>query len=214
MEYNERIEIIGERIRNTRIEKGISQEDLIIQLQEREDKSSIGKNSLIKLEDKRGATLSFRLKTLYAIGEVLQVDINHLLGEQEHKSLDRYDIAKYTGLTEKAVEKLTDPITRRGSYPIQPFLNAIIESPYLTRMAQEFNNLIDYKSAYNKQGYYNELLSMATMPDDDKGFIIDIEALKSADYDRIKYAEYLLYQTITKFVLSISEGDRYGKEES
>ena len=150
MKYNERIKIIGERIKQAREEKGMSQSELITQLQNRMDGSSIGRNTLSKLENGNVSNIQSHLKTLFAIGEILDLDINHLIGEQEHTSLDRVDISKYTGLSDKAITILHDSISTFDRLP-STFLNDLIETPSFWRMAYQYGQILERQKRYNNR---------------------------------------------------------------
>lgn len=153
MEYNNRMKELGERIRKARKDKHLSQEKLIEILQDRVDGSSIGRNTLSALENGE-TTIRGKLKTLYAIGEVLDIDINYFIGEQEHKSLDRHDVSMYTGLSDEAIENIH---TISNDTMAPKIISAFFTSPHLRAiltagMALEYvvsiaNNLIKERNS-------------------------------------------------------------------
>ena len=153
MEYNERMKALGAAIKEGRKEKGISQEKLIIHLRDRNDGSSVNRNLLSALENGKLKTERFPSKTIYAIADILNIDVNHLLGEQEHKSLDRHDISVYTGLSDEAIERLHDLSGRRNkrNNHTADFLNALILCPELWALSVDFDNYRIAKSAYDRR---------------------------------------------------------------
>ena len=146
MEYNNRMKELGERIRKARKDKHLSQEKLIEILQDRVDGSSIGRNTLSALENGE-TTIRGKLKTLYAIGEVLDIDINYFIGEQEHKSLDRHDVSMYTGLSDEAIENI-HTISKDPMAPI--IISAFFTSPHLKAILAAWMELEYVISIANK----------------------------------------------------------------
>ena len=208
MEYNIRMIKLGEHIKEVREKKKITQKQLITALQDRSDGSSIGRNSLINWEKGRVDNMRSHLKTLYAIGEILDIDINYFIGEQDHKSLDRRDVSLYTGLSDEAVENLHKISKDSQSSQIisafftSPHLQAILAAGMaLEIVASIANNLIKEKnsdtfllmfSEYDMNERKTELLKWITR------FIDDV-----IGYDDLKYE-----------LRKLREGNENGKEES
>ena len=138
----------------------------------------------------------------------------YLLGFYDESTKDIHDIAKKLKLTETSISILSDALVQHGLSRIHPFVNALLESPYLERIAYEFNQLIIYKELY-LQGpeRYSQLIKTATIDPEDKEFLENNEYIKDADYSNLKFAEYKLFQVINMFVMSVSEGDNIEKKK-
>ena len=147
-------------------------------------------------------------------------DAGFLLGLYDESEKTIHDIAALTGLSEMAVKDISNPLFRfNKETAIQPFLDALITSPYIQRLAFEFNQLETYRRIYqNSDARFSglsDLMKEVIIDDEDRFFLDNPLFLKSADRDRMKYSEYLVFQCFTQFLNWFSEGgyDK-GKEES
>lgn len=147
MEYNKRMKDLGDKICEARKAKNLSQQALIEILKDRADGSSVGRNTLSALENGK-TSIRGKIKTLYAIGEVLDIDINYFIGEQEHKSLDRTDISQYTLLSDEAVNSLHD-FSLQGIRSVSHFLNDLLLSPEIMSIAENYDRFCITKKAYD-----------------------------------------------------------------
>ena len=92
----------GNRIRNLRNEKKMSQSKFIDFLRERG--TPIGRNKLIKIEYGEGDTIDLDL--LSAMCDILDCDRGYLLCEYDERTRDRHDVHELTGLSEDAINDL------------------------------------------------------------------------------------------------------------
>ena len=96
---------IGERIRNERKQKKWSQDDLLTELSVRGIK--IHRNTLSDIENgcKRGV---FSLPLLTALSELFNCEVGYLLCEYGCKTGRNTDISNETGLSDNAINALTE----------------------------------------------------------------------------------------------------------
>lgn len=124
---------IGERFRSERKKLGISQQELIDRIREKE-KPTVGRNILSRLEN--GDETAFNgisIAQLTAICEEFDCSISYLLGEYEARSYDLEFICQKTGLTEASIKKI---YSQKND-----FLNTFIESDYYYDIDYNYDQL-------------------------------------------------------------------------
>ncbi len=155
------LQAIGKKISEARKNKGISQTQLLEKLRDNGDNSSVCRTTLSALENGKTQSLRIHLNTLYAIGQILDVDINHFLGEQEQPNIISSDISGYLGLSEKAIDTLRKSFLNpvEGGKTRLCFLNDLITSEHLFGLAFTYEQYVIAKKAYDsrKENYEKEL---------------------------------------------------------
>ena len=216
-EYYDRMKTLGERIKEARTEKGITIRSLVSMLQDYGDQSAaVKRDTLMALENGRVETIRIQLKTLYAIGDILGLDINYLIGEQGHKSLDRNDIAEYTFLQESAVEELHRTGTI-GDWRVAYFLNHFILNSPLGSIGYYYDKFLIAKREYEdskctatekdieKRNQSNILYQQ--LKEAKQAFLAEIEIF-------LDYAENNLMDFDAAVSTLKEEGEDNGKEET
>lgn len=156
---------------------------------------------------------------LYWISKALGVSGDYLLGLSETESPDEsiQGAVKATHLSEQAVMQLNDHLNKVGESRIHPFINALLESPYLSRIAYEFNQLLTNKDLYldsekRHADIIQEVEKSSAVGEEEMDFIKDPSWMKNADFDRLKFSQFKLVELFTRFAVSISEGeDQHGE---
>ncbi len=155
------------------------------------------------------------IDTLHKICRFFEVSADYLLGLSDAKTpdIDKQAIHAKTQLSEKAVEELTDTLCMEESR-IQPFLNAIIESPYIFRIAVEYNQVIKLRELYiNSEIRHKELMGLASISEEDGDFLSDPQWMKQADKDNMEFAVFQLNKVWMEFLNDITKVDGNEKSE-
>ena len=153
MKYEMRL--VGERIRNTRNQKGYSQDDLLDALSQKDVK--LGRNTLSDIEN--GVMKKLRLDVLCALCELFDCEMGYLLCEyDEAKTRDMSFICEMTGLTEDSVVRLEELKDREERTNILSFIGDIINFRENYLIAKEYYELEkdlqkfrDRKKEYEKE---------------------------------------------------------------
>ena len=136
---------IGERFRSERKKLGISQQELIDRIREKE-KPTVGRNILSRLEN--GDETAFNgisIAQLTAICEEFDCSISYLLGEYEAHTYDLEFIHAQTGLAEDAINSLIglnnlnemSPACQNDKFDL---INLILQD---THKKESFSSLLD-----------------------------------------------------------------------
>lgn len=107
-DYNEVISSISRKLKEKVNEQELTVDNLVQMLRDYGDGSaSIKRDSVLNLlNGKKLETIRFTLKTLYALGDILEVDIDYLIGKQTISSESISMISEETGLSERAIRQL------------------------------------------------------------------------------------------------------------
>lgn len=151
--YTARADKIGQRIKQCRIEAGLTQ----IELLEKVRASATSTPTLRAWE--KGKRLP-DIQTLLYMCIIFDCDIGYLLCDYDTKRWQAADIQQYTGLSEAAISRLHDRLqkTREVHYSNgdthhtkkQPYLtlNHIIEAPQFIELLRALHNLKYYSSVH------------------------------------------------------------------
>lgn len=140
IEYN--FTKIGERIKNLRKSKHLTQDELCEQL-------CINRNTLSAVE--RGSEKQCRLDILLKCCSIFDCDMGYLLGEfDECKKLDTQFIHSQTGLTETSISNLALQMAHSEGTNRLALLNWLLDDPrfigLLDRMIQYCGRTYDYET--------------------------------------------------------------------
>lgn len=127
MEYNKVYERISERILSFRNMCADNTQDALIDLLQ-EHHAGVGRNTLSKLEN--GAKVKLTLDTCLALCEIMDCDLDYLMGVNNCKTKDAQGVADYTGLPEEAVDTLHKLASDAGAFLL---IEDLLTSPDLLR---------------------------------------------------------------------------------
>ncbi len=125
---------MGDRIRNERRARKISQDDFLDALNNYD--VVIGRNRLSKLEN--GDRNAFGLEILIAVCHIFEWDMGHLMGEYSEKTRQAADVCQITGLSEKAFDNLIE-----FDENVKGFISFIISTGYVNGVALTVSRCID-----------------------------------------------------------------------
>lgn len=125
MNLKERQELIGERIKEMRVEKRLTQSDLATKMSEGQS-TERGKSTISEYEHGKHLTL----ENIQRISEILPCDMNYLLGCQKHPDVNTSWIAERIPLGRDAIqslEQLNETVKNKDSYTYLDGYNGILE---------------------------------------------------------------------------------------
>lgn len=137
-EYIKNYDKIGDKIREYRKNKGISQTDFISMLKDKG--CGIGRNTLSDFEN--GLQNKITLPQLLAMCDCLGVSLGHLLGEYSAKTYDKQFIIDNLRISEKSIDNLA---TVKNDYI--GALSVLLES---NRLQSLLKSIAEYKTACNE----------------------------------------------------------------
>lgn len=121
--------LIGERIKQARIDKGIKTKAEMLRLLESKH-FAISRNTYSDIEN--GNIENFDWRILSILCEVLDCEVGYLLGEFDYKTGRQTDVVNATGLSEEAVKKLLQISFYNEKKGLSEILNLLICDPNFT----------------------------------------------------------------------------------
>lgn len=124
---------IGERIKDERKKNGLTQDELINSL--RDKQIAVGRNTLSAMEN--GIKEKFSFQVLYGLAEIFQCQIGYLLCEYDCKTQSNAAISEITGLSDNAINTLKKVNKNKDEYRryevlhLIDTLNLIMDEPIL-----------------------------------------------------------------------------------
>ncbi|MFQ7287473.1 MAG: helix-turn-helix domain-containing protein [Lacrimispora saccharolytica] len=103
---------IGERIKDERKKNGLTQDELINSL--RDKQIAVGRNTLSAMEN--GIKEKFSFQVLYGLAEIFQCQIGYLLCEYDCKIQSNAAISEITGLSDNAINTLKKVNENKDEY--------------------------------------------------------------------------------------------------
>lgn len=140
---------IGERIKDERKKNGLTQDELINSL--RDKQIAVGRNTLSAMEN--GIKEKFSFQVLYGLAEIFQCQIGYLLCEYDCKIQSNAAISEITGLSDNAINTLKKVNENKDKYRkyevlhLIDTLNLIMDEPML------FTFFLDYIGDYIDNKY-------------------------------------------------------------
>ena len=140
---------IGKRIKDERKKNGLTQDELINSL--RDKQIAVGRNTLSAMEN--GIKEKFSFQVLYGLAEIFQCQIGYLLCEYDCKTQSNAAISEITGLSDNAINTLKKVSESKNEYRkyevlhLIDTLNLIMDEPML------FMYFLDYIGDYIDNKY-------------------------------------------------------------
>ena len=150
---------IGNRIHDERLKLNLSQRELIARMRNRD--AGMGRAILLDLEkgeygkDERFTTgilsdlensvpvKGLAIRQLTALCDIFDCDIGYLLCEYDEKTWGKHEVAKYTGLSEQAIDAL-HALQQNGDRFIRvlPFINQLLsDSKTIEKLSTRLNTI-------------------------------------------------------------------------
>lgn len=150
---------IGERIKDERKKNGLTQDELINSL--RDKQIAVGRNTLSAMEN--GIKEKFSFQVLYGLAEIFQCQIGYLLCEYDCKIQSNAAISEITGLSDNAINTLKKVNENKDEYRryevlhLIDTLNLIMDEPisfmlFLDHIGDYIDNKYTVPLHYDNKG--------------------------------------------------------------
>ena len=158
---------IGKRIKDERKKNGLTQDELINSL--RDKQIAVGRNTLSAMEN--GIKEKFSFQVLYGLAEIFQCQIGYLLCEYDCKTQSNAAISEITGLSDNAINTLKKVSESKNEYRkyevlhLIDTLNLIMDEPisfmlFLDHIGDYIDNKYTVPLHYdNKVNEYTESIA-------------------------------------------------------